>query len=75
MNNTNLDLLKSVKSKSRQEEINNYGKLISFRKSVIRNKKKYSRNIKHKSHKFDSYFILIDLYKNIQKFRYVPNSI
>ena len=54
--NLEIDLLKSVKARSRQEEISSYGKLISMRKSVTKNKKKYSRKMKHARSRIDSYY-------------------
>ena len=47
--NINIDILKRIKSLNRQEEINKYGKLISFRTIISKNKKIYSRKNKHKN--------------------------
>lgn len=43
MMNTNIDILKVVKAKQRQDEINAYGKQISFRHITYKSKKSYNR--------------------------------
>jgi len=43
MRKIDLDILKAVKAQNRAEEILKHGKLISFRRTISRNRKKYSR--------------------------------
>lgn len=43
LNSDVIDILNAAKAKSRQEEIDAHGKLISFRTTITRNKKKYDR--------------------------------
>ena len=41
--NINIEILKRIKKEQREEEIRLYGKQISFRSLITRNKKKYDR--------------------------------
>ena len=45
----NIEILNALKCKRREEEIRDFGKQISFRPLITKNKKKYTRKIKHKS--------------------------
>ena len=45
----NIEILNTLKGKRRKEEIESFGKLISFRPLITKNKKKYTRKRKHKS--------------------------
>ena len=41
--NINIEILKRIKKEQREEEIRLYGKQISFRSLITKNKKKYDR--------------------------------
>lgn len=50
MTKTEIQILKAMRRDRREEEIAMHGKLISFRYTIARSKKKYTRKAKHKSH-------------------------
>lgn len=45
--NFSKDLISAVKAAARKEEISKYGKLISFKTKIYKNKKKYKRKEKY----------------------------
>lgn len=45
----NIEILNAIKRKRREDEIKSFGRLISFRTIIERNKKRYTRKVKHKS--------------------------
>ncbi len=49
MTKTELQILKAMRRDRRDEEIAMHGKIISFRHTVARSKKLYTRKSKHKS--------------------------
>ena len=49
MTQTELQILKAMRRDRREEEIAMRGKLVSFRHTVARTKKQYTRKSKHKS--------------------------
>ena len=49
MTKTELQILKAMRRDRRAEEIALHGKLVSFRHTIARSKKQYTRKSKHKS--------------------------
>ena len=49
MTKTELQILKAMRHDRREEEIAMHGKLVSFRHTVARSKKQYTRKSKHKN--------------------------
>jgi len=49
MTKTEVQILKAMRRNRREEEIAMHGKLVSFRHTIARSKKLYTRKSKHKS--------------------------